>query len=251
LATQEFVAFLDADDYWHPRKLEFQMAVMAAETDLGLLGTGFFDWPTDSLPDFDEITGPLPLLRVPLAKLLVYNHLGTSSIVVRRAVLSQVGPFDTALQGPEDYDMWLRIAEVCAVANLGLRLSGYRQALGGLSKQAARMEAGVWRILQKLDARSSWRGQWRLRRKAYSYHYYASAYLYEQAGQHGRGLWQLARSLAWYPYPYRREDVRMSIARVRMLAVMLARLLHLRPAPTPPQIPYGTERQHGAAVALD
>ena len=42
--------------------------------------------------------------------LLRENFIATSSVVVRRDALARSGLFDTALRGPDDIDMWLRLA---------------------------------------------------------------------------------------------------------------------------------------------
>src|SRR5205085_8827028 len=101
------------------------------------------------------------------------NYLTTSSVVVRREVLDRAGRFDSTLQGPEDRDLWIRVAEAAPIANLDLCLTGYRDVVGSVSKQAERCEAGMLRILSKLDAQKVWRGRWLLRRKAYSYVYHS------------------------------------------------------------------------------
>src|SRR5262245_22134264 len=138
-ASCEWVAFLDADDVWHPRKLEYQLVALEARPDLVLLGTATLDWPVCSWPA-DALNGPRQPIQVEWKRLLVKNYFTTSSVMVRRSILEQAGPFDTTLQGPEDYDLWLRIAELGPVANLPLPLTGYRAVSGSLSRQAARME---------------------------------------------------------------------------------------------------------------
>ena len=60
LAKGDYVAFLDADDVWHPRKLEFQMGILTSHPDLGLLGTGIVDWPESAY------RSSRPVLKTPL-----------------------------------------------------------------------------------------------------------------------------------------------------------------------------------------
>lgn len=231
-AQGEFVAFLDSDDVWHPRKLEMQMAVFERHPKLGLLGTGWFDWPGGSFPESANAP-PKDVTFVSWPQLVVRNYLITSSVVVRRNVLAQAGEFDTAMQGPEDRDLWLRIAEIAGVANLEKALTGYRSVAGSVSKQAATCQAGMLRILRKLDERKIWQGRWLLRRKAYSYVNHSCAYLHGAAGHHGTAVLNSLRSLAWYPFPYRRSEVGTSCERMRRLLVNLLRMSRLKPMETP------------------
>ncbi|MDB5309380.1 MAG: family glycosyltransferase [Gemmataceae bacterium] len=219
-AGQEFVAFLDADDVWHPRKLEFQMPVFASHPELGLVGTHSVDWPAVGFPTAAD---PHRVRVVSWAQLVVKNALATSSVVVRRRLLARAGPFDSSIQGPEDRDLWLRVAELAPVANLELPLMGYRDVPGSVSKQAERCQAGMIRILQKLDERKVWRRRWLLRRRAYSYAYHSCAYLHGAAGSYDRALTCSWKSLLWYPFPYSRREVQITGERPKRLLVNLLR----------------------------
>lgn len=222
-ATNEFVAFLDADDIWHPRKLELQCAALAARPTLGLLGTGTFDWPQGAVPCCDGMQVQVELVSWP--SLVVRNYFTTSSMLVRRELLERVGGFDPQLQGPEDYDLWLRLTEAAEAGNLELPLTGYRMVAGSLGKQAKSMHAGMRLILDKLDARIDWQAHQGLRRKAHGYCDYSCAYMYRAARYRKRALLLLLRSLCLYPQAFASGEVCTPFARPKMFgAIFLDKL---------------------------
>lgn len=113
-ATQtEFVAFLDDDDEWMPTKLEKQVVCFArSPASVGLVYTGakVVDVPAG------ETYLEMPTLRgTAFPQLLAHNAVGsTSGIAVRRDRLVEVGMFDEQLHASQDYDLYLRLAQVCA-----------------------------------------------------------------------------------------------------------------------------------------
>jgi glycosyltransferase involved in cell wall biosynthesis len=228
-ASQEWIAFLDADDVWHPRKLELQLKAAEQNPQIALMGTELVPWPTEPLPELADCVMP-QMKEFDRAAMAVKNHLTTSSIIMRRSIAQRVGEFDVALFGPEDHDYWLRVAEVARIAILPLPLTGYRCVPGSLSKRAVAMEAGMVRILRKLDARDFWRGDRWLRRRAYSFVNYSSAYLYGAAGDQRAAIGRLLNSLAWYPMPQRQAEVGVAYPRPKRLAVALLRWIGVKRA---------------------
>lgn len=225
-ARGKLIAFLDADDVWHPQKLELQFRALHAHPNVGLLGTSVFDWPAESPVQIDSLE-PAPVVLVPRERLAVRNYFTTSSVLARAELVRHVGDFDVALRGPEDYDYWLRAVEVTQVANLALPLTGYRCVPTSLSKRATSMEAGLRRILRKLDGRDFWRGDRLLRRRAYSYADYSCAHLHGAAGAQAMAVKRILSSLAWYPLPYRRAEAGAAFGRPKRMAVLLLRMLGL------------------------
>lgn len=225
-ARGEFVAFLDADDVWHPKKIELQLAAFDLAPHLGLLGTTHVAWPAECWPVVPSAP-PKPVL-VSWKRLTVKNWFTMSSVVVRRSILDSLGGFDPGLQGSADHDFWLRIAEVAEVANIHLPLTGYRSVVGSMSKQAIEMEADMHRILRKLDSRHLWEGRRILRRKAYSYFRHSCAYMYSESGSHRTALLRSIQSFLLYPFPYRRDEVRTTFERPKRSLMNVLRILRLK-----------------------
>jgi glycosyltransferase involved in cell wall biosynthesis len=106
VATQEFVAFLDADDTWAPRKLELQLPHMQADTSVAMSGHRMEVWPGSRISPAAEQSG-VDVERVSATRLLFRNMIPTPSVILRREVPYR---FDPERRYGEDYELWLRIA---------------------------------------------------------------------------------------------------------------------------------------------
>lgn len=106
-----WVAFLDADDLWHPRKLEYQMRALQASGAL-MCSTQMRDLRPDETPVFREPPPECATQRISLRMQLTKYRTPTSSIVVRRDLITQI-PFneDRRLKAREDTDCFTRAHE--------------------------------------------------------------------------------------------------------------------------------------------
>ena len=83
------------------------------------------------------------------------------------------------------------------------------------------MEAGMRRILHKLEADGAFVGRPWLRRKAQSYFLYDSAQIHREAGHFGSALTRIVRALLLYPLPFHDADSPKPIRRGRQLLGIL------------------------------
>ncbi|WP_228021335.1 glycosyltransferase family 2 protein [Vasconcelosia minhoensis] len=124
-AQGDYVAFLDADDFWAPTKLAKQVQRLDHQPEVGLVHT----WITYANPDgslSDRVMKTAGEGHI-WTQVVVYNPLRCGSTpMVRRECFKEVGYFDLSLKYAEDWDMWIRIARKYAFAVIHEPLTYYR-----------------------------------------------------------------------------------------------------------------------------
>jgi glycosyltransferase involved in cell wall biosynthesis len=225
LARGAFVALLDADDLWHPRKLEVQMRVFERRPQVGLVACGQQrEYPAlwaaledDARPVEEEIT---------LEDLLIHGRFGPSSVVLRRSCLDGQTPFDPSLRSVEDRDLWIRIAACCPVVRVRLPLMYYRVHGSNMSLAAQRMEYYERLVVSRAFATiPSLHRRRLLRSKVYSFVALWAALRYRDTGQYGTSLLRNLWAMLLWPWPYAREETKFTFMRPKCFLVTLSRWL--------------------------
>jgi glycosyltransferase involved in cell wall biosynthesis len=142
-AQGEYIARLDADDLWHPAKLERQMEAARRTPAAALIYTWVRYIDSESRVHCDG-----PPQRFPPRALCrgIYESLvgGNSSALMRRDVVRELGGYDETLSSWEDLLLQLRISASRGIDHVPEYLVGYRVRPGSLSARPDNMLAS-WR----------------------------------------------------------------------------------------------------------
>lgn len=154
LATGELIALLDGDDKWHPQKIEEQVDLYQKTSDPKI---GLIDCYCTLIDRSSQAV--VNVLRYSkkgnVFKKLLYNNIvnQTSAVVIKKSVFDDVGLFNESLQGVDDREMWIRIAEKYAMYTVPKFLSIHvrdEKGLSTLSSDYTFMKKGsqeMWKLL--------------------------------------------------------------------------------------------------------
>lgn len=126
IATGEYIALLDHDDVFLPEKLEEQVKILDADPDVALVYSDSY------LVDFSGkllgrmFDGVQPHRGRVLPELFLNNFIPCLTAVIRKQVLDKVGLFRPDLHIVEEYELFLRIAELYPVDFVHAPLAKYR-----------------------------------------------------------------------------------------------------------------------------
>ena len=207
IATGSWIAFLDSDDLWMPRKLERQLAqsdALMRYTDRLNIGA------RGDLPELQSLVTPMYDGDVFELLMMEGNFITSSSVLVQRQVFEQMNGFFTGLNGTEDWDLWLRIAERHRIGLCTEPLVSYRFHPGGISRNYRKMGRERQQVIARALALERGRAlDWRARRRVWAQTWETNGGEARRAGARWQALKGFARA-AW-EWPFRGQPYKEAV----------------------------------------
>lgn len=140
MAKGDLLAFLDTDDRWAPQKIEEQVRILNENPHIGIVSSNAYIViygkvvpETSFVSLYSNIKPGVPLSGNIFKDLLFDNFIVTSSVLMRKSLVSRSGLFSTSKKQliSQDYDMWLRVAAITGFYYIPKNLAYYMNN-GGL-----------------------------------------------------------------------------------------------------------------------
>jgi glycosyltransferase involved in cell wall biosynthesis len=178
LASGNWIAFVDADDYWERPKLERQLAIVRQYPQVGLIAAHFYQ-QFPNRPRY-AIDPPAAMyldcvLSLHGAEVLtIARRIWTSTVLVRRTLLG-AQRFDTSLATAEDVDLWIRLVLAAPVYLLSEPLATALLLAGSLSRSD--VAADAFNMLKVVRRHAAVLGKDGVRGEAQVYREWAAGHL--------------------------------------------------------------------------
>ncbi|NOI22118.1 glycosyltransferase family 2 protein [Vibrio mediterranei] len=142
-ASGDYIAFLDADDFWMPTKLERQLNFHQSHPELAATFTNYqhvteqYEAIIDCFGYWNKFQSDSRqhiVMDDALEFVLQNNVIGTSTVMIKAEIFRDIAPFDSSLEYGEDLDLWLRICEQHPLGALNSIEVGYVMRQGSTTQ---------------------------------------------------------------------------------------------------------------------
>lgn len=140
LATYPYLAFLDSDDAWHPKKIEIQYQFMKSNSWIAMTGHGY-----KRLSDFNESLDwtilPITTHQISKFEILVSNRFITPSIMLKKNIPFR---FTEGKRYMEDHFLWEKLIlsdfPVVKISSPLAAIYKFSYGISGLSSNTRQMQ---------------------------------------------------------------------------------------------------------------
>lgn len=107
-AQGEYIAFLDADDEWHPQKLVRSMEELRKSNATMVTHDVIHQYPLGRkfYKEHSKMHLPKPFTKL---SLFLFDHINTSTVIAQKNAIVQAGGFDESSVFDAGYDLWLKV----------------------------------------------------------------------------------------------------------------------------------------------
>lgn len=196
----EFIAFLDADDFWLPSKLEKQMQVFKSKPEVGAVYCGVIRADGNLNPlrtILPEKRGDILEEFVHMAGAVVQG--GESTAIFRRECFLKAGVFDTKLSISTGWDMFRRIAAYFPFDYVAEGLVKYRMHGQNAHQNLDVFEKDILMRLEKMFSDRSCERVYSFKNEAYGRSYLAISGSYLHSRRILKAIKYLWKSVATWP----------------------------------------------------
>lgn len=202
-ATGEFIAFLDADDFWYPEKIERQLEFHQRYPEMAMSFTNYEHLTEDYevivdcfsyWSQFQNREEQFINIDNPLEFIIENNVIGTSTVMVKADVFSQTDSFNADIKYGEDWELWLRMSENHQIGVLNSVEVGYLMRSTSVTQTEdlkLRNLASIETILQRYQNNSQ---RWDVRPSSFKV---AKARILEGYADYYRGLQQNRQAIVY------------------------------------------------------
>lgn len=165
-AKGEYLAFLDADDYWDSTKIEKQLIYMDGSVELVYCGISrFFEIENQSLSQvFPEFRGDCSQYFITRPGVSIVLS-GESTAIFTRSLLEKVGFFDVELNSAAGWDFFRRCSKFTKFEFVPEPLTYYRIHGSNMSNSSRNNICDSKKAYMKLFADNQWRLDTSLKKK--------------------------------------------------------------------------------------
>lgn len=138
-STGKIIAFLDADDEYHPKKIELQIKELKPNIPVtcGLKKISLDGYIISKDPKYTKILSP---------KSLIYrNKLNGAGLMCFKKLFLDIGGYNENIKGNEDWDLWLRFLSRGEVVDIGKALYLYHENSTGITSNKEFIE--FWELM--------------------------------------------------------------------------------------------------------